>query len=242
MFLDPSPSNTNQDNEGEAWQANTITIPQAYLCQITKQIMRDPVILFDDGLTYERETLQKWLDLKTNPITKDPMKNSGIFANAGLKAAIDAFIAKHANNKSVQEQVYITKQGRLDRDWLDAAKHGASIKEFRGILEAGANNFARDIFGDTVLHLACSSPRPLETAQNVLKALAEEEKQEQQNANNNNEQKDEQDPANMQHDFVGQLLAMVNNLGQSALHEAVRLNKGKLVVFFIQHGRYLFKR
>ncbi len=226
----------NSNNEGEACQADTVEIPQAYLCSFTKKIMCNPVFLLDDGDTYEKEAIEDSIKNNTNPSTGEAIKVQGIYCNTGLKGAIDNFIKKYAYNKSVQEQVYITKQERIERKWLDAAKRGASRQEFMGILGEGVSPFAKDKLGNTVIHLACSSQYPLRTTKNILTVLAEKEKQERQNANNNNEQKDEQAPAHRKHDTLKQLLDMVNNLSQSALHNAARLNEGGLAVFLVQFG------
>ena len=46
--------------DGEEESASSI-IPDEYLCPITHQLMRDPVIA-SDGYSYERTAIEQWLD------------------------------------------------------------------------------------------------------------------------------------------------------------------------------------
>jgi hypothetical protein len=68
-------------------------VPDAYMCPITQELMRDPVIA-QDGFSYEREAITKWFSVgrKTSPITNSALECTYIFPNRVLKAAIADFI------------------------------------------------------------------------------------------------------------------------------------------------------
>lgn len=70
-------------------------IPDAFLCPVTKDIMKDPVIA-EDGFSYERDAIVKWflLGRKTSPITNTPLECTHIFPNRALKSAIQDFIVE----------------------------------------------------------------------------------------------------------------------------------------------------
>jgi len=49
------------------------TYPQAFLCPISHELMRDPVIA-SDGYTYEHREILKWLSKnRTSPMTRQPI-------------------------------------------------------------------------------------------------------------------------------------------------------------------------
>ena len=72
--------------------ANRI-IPTAFLCPITHELMRDPVILVD-GHTYERRAIVDWLDLGkvTSPVTNEQLQNAILIPNYALRSAISLFL------------------------------------------------------------------------------------------------------------------------------------------------------
>eukprot|EP00121_Abeoforma_whisleri_P005064 Awhi_evm1s4580 len=58
-------------------------IPQSFLCPLTLQIMKDPV-MDGEGNSYEREAIEKWLDCKSHsPVTRNPLS---------LKEAIESYL------------------------------------------------------------------------------------------------------------------------------------------------------
>jgi hypothetical protein len=63
--------------------------PSEFLCPISLDVMRDPV-LCEDGHTYERAVIIQWLATNpTSPTTRQPMSPLRIRPNYALKAAID---------------------------------------------------------------------------------------------------------------------------------------------------------
>ncbi|XP_035248761.1 WD repeat, SAM and U-box domain-containing protein 1-like isoform X1 [Anguilla anguilla] len=64
--------------------------PDEYLCPITREVMKDPVIAAD-GYSYEREAIQCWIDSKnrSSPMTNLPLQTTMLTPNRTLKMAID---------------------------------------------------------------------------------------------------------------------------------------------------------
>ncbi|XP_051562234.1 WD repeat, SAM and U-box domain-containing protein 1 isoform X1 [Myxocyprinus asiaticus] len=63
--------------------------PDEYLCPITREIMKDPVIAAD-GYSYEREAIESWITTKsrTSPMTNLPLQTTLLTPNRTLKMAI----------------------------------------------------------------------------------------------------------------------------------------------------------
>lgn len=70
-------------------------IPEYLLCDLTKNIMNDPVIT-SAGYTYERQELMKFLSENGNidPITKEKINQYKIFPNINIKLATEEFLSK----------------------------------------------------------------------------------------------------------------------------------------------------
>ena len=70
---DPTPPSALHSTHSEEEEP-----PEAFICPITQELMRDPVIL-DDGHTYEREAIETWLRRdKTSPKTNLPLDDHSI--------------------------------------------------------------------------------------------------------------------------------------------------------------------
>ncbi|XP_044494735.1 E3 ubiquitin-protein ligase CHIP [Mangifera indica] len=80
-----------------AAEADTPTeVPDYLCCKITLDILRDPVIT-PSGVTYERAVILEHLQKVGNfdPITREPLKESQLIPNLGIKEAVHAFLDKH---------------------------------------------------------------------------------------------------------------------------------------------------
>lgn len=65
-----------------------MTIPMEYMCPITNDVMRDPVI-DSEGHTYERAAIVQWLQTNPrSPITRKPMTVQDLKPNRALAEAI----------------------------------------------------------------------------------------------------------------------------------------------------------
>ena len=63
---------------------------QNFLCPITQEVMRDPVI-GSDGITYERTAIEAWFSAghSTSPLTRAPMTSRSLVPNIALRAMIE---------------------------------------------------------------------------------------------------------------------------------------------------------
>ena len=73
-----------------------ILIPEAYICPLSQQIMRDPVFT-SDGHTYEREKIQEYFDdgNLTRPGTNELLTDDRLISNLALRKLIEEFCSKH---------------------------------------------------------------------------------------------------------------------------------------------------
>lgn len=66
-------------------------IPDAFLCPITQELMRDPVILIADSQSYERSALDEWFSTgrRISPLTGAKLGSTSMRKNFALKNAIE---------------------------------------------------------------------------------------------------------------------------------------------------------
>ena len=70
----------------------TLSFPNHFFCPISNTLLVDPVILLEDGYSYERNHIQEWLANKgTSPITLEKISNKTLTPNDQLKAEIEKF-------------------------------------------------------------------------------------------------------------------------------------------------------
>mmetsp|Transcript_38611 Transcript_38611/g.93348 ORF Transcript_38611/g.93348 Transcript_38611/m.93348 type:complete len:249 (-) Transcript_38611:109-855(-) len=74
----------------------TSTIPQEYVCPLTKKMMNDPVVT-RYGTHYERSAIMDWLadGNKMCPVTGNPLRVSNIVSDKSLKWKIDYWAKKN---------------------------------------------------------------------------------------------------------------------------------------------------
>jgi len=77
----------------------TESCPDIYRCPISKEMMTKPVMLHDDGHTYDEQALKEWLDENNrSPLTGVDLKNKSYTRNYALQSAIEQFqTAKEAH-------------------------------------------------------------------------------------------------------------------------------------------------
>lgn len=69
--------------------------PNQFLCPITKQLMKQPVVA-SDGHSYEYRAISKWLEgFIRSPMTGQEMSSKIIIPNFNLKSQIDEWLALH---------------------------------------------------------------------------------------------------------------------------------------------------
>ena len=93
---------------------NAVTLPISHMqCPITYAIMTDPVKC-DDGHTYERKDIQKWLDDKgTSPMT---FKSCAIISeDHDMRKTIEAYVQQVTKREGIIEDVKQVKEKRAKR-------------------------------------------------------------------------------------------------------------------------------
>jgi len=84
------------------------------ICPITFQLFRDPV-LAQDGHTYEREAIVKWLEKGgRSPLTNQPLSLEHLYPNYAIKKAIDYF-EKSSKNKNYRYRLGIDVKKKAGR-------------------------------------------------------------------------------------------------------------------------------
>lgn len=70
---------------------SNIEIPEAFLCPISQQIMKDPYV-DSDGNSYDKDCIYQWLASSSiSPITRNPLTRQSLVPNRGLRSLIEAF-------------------------------------------------------------------------------------------------------------------------------------------------------
>ncbi|KAK7252013.1 hypothetical protein RIF29_35683 [Crotalaria pallida] len=98
---DVSSSNVNdpeseEKSEGEVKKPEAIVIPEDFLCPISLELMRDPVIVAT-GQTYERSYIQRWIDCgnTTCPKTQQKLQHLTLTPNYVLRSLITQWCIDH---------------------------------------------------------------------------------------------------------------------------------------------------
>jgi len=72
-----------------------VVVPVDFLCPITYELMREPVLVAD-GSTYEREAIEHWLKThSTSPVTNERLAHTMIVPNNMARSLIRDFAATH---------------------------------------------------------------------------------------------------------------------------------------------------
>ncbi|XP_054237122.1 WD repeat, SAM and U-box domain-containing protein 1 isoform X4 [Indicator indicator] len=74
-------------------RAVSVPVPDEFLCPITRELMKDPVIAAD-GYSYEREAMENWITNKrrSSPMTNLPLPSLLLTPNRTLKMAISRWL------------------------------------------------------------------------------------------------------------------------------------------------------
>lgn len=93
-------SEKKSDNAFEA----EVTIPEHFLCPISRDIMKNPVLCTLDGVTYEESNIRAWLEKHGNsPMNRAKMESEQsidkiLFKNRNLQEAIEDFRKKSSQS------------------------------------------------------------------------------------------------------------------------------------------------
>ncbi|OQU81035.1 hypothetical protein SORBI_3007G226500 [Sorghum bicolor] len=101
----------------------SLMIPNDFLCPITLEIMTDPVIVAS-GQTYERRSIQKWLDSgeRTCPKSRQPLAHLSLAPNYALKNLILQWCDKHM----VELQKRETEEHKAEAEDIPSLVEGMS--------------------------------------------------------------------------------------------------------------------
>ncbi|NXS37153.1 WSDU1 protein, partial [Pomatostomus ruficeps] len=70
----------------------SVPVPDEFLCPITRELMKDPVIA-TDGYSYEREAMENWISKRrSSPMTNLPLHSLMLTPNRTLKMAINRWL------------------------------------------------------------------------------------------------------------------------------------------------------
>ncbi|NXU17863.1 WSDU1 protein, partial [Pardalotus punctatus] len=70
----------------------SVSVPDEFLCPITRELMKDPVIAAD-GYSYEREAMENWISSRrSSPMTNLPLHSLMLTPNRTLKMAISRWL------------------------------------------------------------------------------------------------------------------------------------------------------
>ncbi|KAM5153355.1 WD repeat, SAM and U-box domain-containing protein 1 isoform 3-T6 [Mantella aurantiaca] len=80
-------------------KAASSNVPEEFLCPITWEIMKNPVIA-SDGYSYERRAIESWISTRrTSPMTNLPLENLLLTPNRTLKMALNRWLDTRPEKK-----------------------------------------------------------------------------------------------------------------------------------------------
>ncbi|GMN38727.1 hypothetical protein TIFTF001_007949 [Ficus carica] len=124
---DDEQESPDKKGPGEKKKPDVIVIPDDYLCPISLELMRDPVIV-STGQTYERSYIQRWIDCgnKTCPKTQQKLENLTLTPNYVLRSLISQWCLKH----NIEQPTGLTngKMKRSDGSFRDVSGDIAAIE------------------------------------------------------------------------------------------------------------------
>ena len=108
-----------------------MTPPNAYLCPIGLEIMKDPVVCMD-GHSYERVHIERWLDTSCkSPMTGQTLEGIRVISNHSLRNAIEEWKGNRA--KKIWREILKNNRKNNKKNIID-----------QNILNQNLNNINRD--------------------------------------------------------------------------------------------------
>ncbi|KAL6577594.1 hypothetical protein OROMI_009922 [Orobanche minor] len=148
-----------KDSDGEMIKSSTCksvdenkkldspVIPDDFLCPISLELMRDPVIVAT-GQTYERSYIQRWIDCgnKTCPKTQQKLKHLTLTPNYVLRSLISQWCLKH----NVEHTTLLTngKIRKSDGSYRDVSGDISAIESLVRKLSSRSNEDRRSAVAD----------------------------------------------------------------------------------------------
>ncbi|UJR09200.1 hypothetical protein I4U23_013448 [Adineta vaga] len=138
-----------------------IPIPRDFLCPITREIMENPVVLVEDGHSYELHAIEQWLsDHNSSPMTNQILTDRRYIHNFNLKSAIGEYCTQQKTILSLNQFLtFNIRHGRIPIEWDDKPTLKIRISLLGGS-NVGKTTIARYFqYGEKTnfVHLKCTS-------------------------------------------------------------------------------------
>ena len=112
--------------------------PFEFVCPITYEIFRDPVVAAD-GHTYEREAIEQWIHLgrrARSPVTNLPLASRDLVPNINMKKLVADFVeaaaaAARADEARRPSAAGLAAQARPSTSLMELAKHFRDLDPIR---------------------------------------------------------------------------------------------------------------
>ena len=99
-FKDREANKVKKKKKVEEDKETAEDIPEELLDPITYELMSDPVICTKSGHTYERKTIEDWIESNgADPITRQKIKKKHLTPNRTVKAMIESYLKEKAEKK-----------------------------------------------------------------------------------------------------------------------------------------------
>ncbi|KAE8720683.1 U-box domain-containing protein 15 [Hibiscus syriacus] len=115
----------------------SFVIPHEFLCPITLDVMRDPVIIAS-GQTFERESIQKWFDSnnRTCPKTRQTLAHLSLVPNHALKNLITQWCEKNNYKHPNTEDLESSQGSSVKEEEISSLVEELSSSELEVLLRA----------------------------------------------------------------------------------------------------------
>ncbi|CAH8355387.1 unnamed protein product [Eruca vesicaria subsp. sativa] len=109
----------------ESKKSDKLTIPVDFLCPVSLELMKDPVIVAT-GQTYERAYIQRWIDCGnlTCPKTQQKLENFTLTPNYVLRSLISRWCTEH----NIEQPINGRSRSRGDMSVIKALVHKLSSR------------------------------------------------------------------------------------------------------------------
>lgn len=126
---------------------NGSSIPQAFICPLTLNVMMDPVV-DDDGNTYERSAIVEWLARNgTSPVTRNPLQKNHLAPNRALRELIFAHMGSEWS-RNAQEELHlrsIPKQEEAQQPAPSSPHPSVANNEYRAAIDRYLEQISRAV-------------------------------------------------------------------------------------------------
>lgn len=132
----------NNDRHGEIYQEK---VYGAFVCPLTKQIMRDPVTI-ETGYTFDREAILKWFrECQNNgrklacPLTRKELRSTDLNPSIALRNAIDEWTQRNEAKELDKAHRLLLSSASSEQDALRALEFVVNVswKRSRAVYNGG---------------------------------------------------------------------------------------------------------